>query len=114
MDFSHCFSLYILAIGDRRRELELEYWVKPENTIHVQTCAVHACLDIQNGVVYTRFLRTLANVWRNRVCMKGVHMDWLFLQDLAGGSKRKEIWLTFFYSTKNSWLAGSLKKINNN
>ncbi len=21
-------------------------WVKPENTIHVQTCAVHACLDI--------------------------------------------------------------------
>jgi hypothetical protein len=39
--------------------------------------------------------------------MKGVHMDWPFLQDLAGGSKKKEIWLTFFLF-RQEFLVGGL------
>ncbi len=88
---AHSHSTYYPPRDDSRNTalapLEL-YWVIPENTFHVQTCAVHVCLGMHERCrVYTfspdvgpRLEKTCMREW----CTHGI----AFSQDLATGVKK--------------------------
>ncbi len=46
-------------------------------------------IHVHTPDAYTFSLQTLANVWRNRVCMNRVHMNWLFSKIWPADQKKK-------------------------